>query len=319
MAGPAKAAAVPFFWVDTHCHLDAQEFSPLALECRALAAIKNVAHVVIPAVLPSHAQRVRELAYASGDGYALGLHPLWIAHDADAQLQQLARALHDLQDDPRLLAVGEIGLDAFVPALCEPQAWARQMQVFKAQLRLAREFDLPVLIHSRRAVDAVAGALRALGPGYRWRGIAHAFNGSLQQAQALIDLGLKLGFGGACTYERALQLRRLVRELPLQALVLETDAPDMPPTWLYVPAAQRAGGAVQPPNSPAELPRIGEVVAALRGISPAELAHATTQNACAALPKLQVLLNPQALQAAPAPCVVAGVSPCPPQAPQAPH
>jgi TatD DNase family protein len=115
--------------------------------------------------------------------------------------------------------------------------------------------------------------LRELAPSQGWRGIAHAFNGSQQQAQAFIDLGLKLGFGGAVTYERALQLRRLADDLPLSALVLETDAPDIPPHWLYVTAEQRAGGQARQPNEPAELPRIGAVVAGLRGISVDALAR----------------------------------------------
>jgi TatD DNase family protein len=119
-----------------------------------------------------------------------------------------------------------------------------------------------------------------------WRGIAHAFNGSAQQAQAFIHLGLKLGFGGALTYARAQQLRRLATTLPLSSLVLETDAPDMPPHWIYQTAAQREAGAPQGRNQPAELPRIGAELASLRGISAEALAQATTQNALAALPKL---------------------------------
>ena len=133
-------------------------------------------------------------------------------------------------------------------------------------------------------------ALRTtVGRNGRWHGIAHAFNGSLQQANGLIGLGLKLGFGGALTYPRALQLRRLASELPLSALVLETDAPDMAPQWLYVNAEQRAAGLVQPPNSRVELPRIGAELDELRGISVADLAQATCQNALDALPRLSRL------------------------------
>jgi TatD DNase family protein len=121
------------------------------------------------------------------------------------------------------------------------------------------------------------------------RGIAHAFNGSEQQAQAFVDLGFKLGLGGACTFEPARQLRRLAAELPLSALVLETDAPDIPPQWLYATAAERAAGKAQGINSPAELPRIGEVVAGLRAMPVDELMQATTANALSALPKLGAL------------------------------
>lgn len=249
---------------------------------------------VLPAVEVSNFDAVRTLAHTHGDSYCLGIHPLYVAQAPEDALAQLATALALHHDDPRLVAVGEIGLDFFVPALRQPPLRERQMHFFAEQLKLARQHDLPVVLHSRRAVDAVHQALRAtVGRAGRWRGIAHAFNGSVQQAQALIGLGLKLGFGGAVTYPRALQLRRLASELPLAALVLETDAPDMPPQWLYVSAEQRAAGQVQPPNSPAELPRIGAALAALRGIPVATLAQATYQNACEALPRLGLRVRPE--------------------------
>ena len=161
------------------------------------------------------------------------------------------------------------------------------------QLRIARDFDLPVLLHVRRSGDRVLKGLREIGG----RGIAHAFNGSEQQAAAFIALGFKLGFGGALTYERALQLRRLAASLPLQSIVLETDSPDIPPHWLYQTAQQRAGGAPQGRNEPGELPRIGGELAALRGITPDDLARATTQNAMVALPRLRALLPAELLLA----------------------
>ena len=151
-------------------------------------------------------------------------------------------------------------------------------------LQLARRFDLPVLLHVRRSADRLLKGLREVPvPG----GIAHAFNGSLQQARAFVALGFKLGFGGALTFERALQLRRLAVELPPEALVLETDAPDMPPHWLYRTAAERAAGTLQGRNSPAQLPRIAQVLADLRGVSLAALAEQTTANALQALARLQ--------------------------------
>lgn len=278
-------------WIDTHCHLDSQEFWPLAQTQRAQAAIKGVVHCVLPAVEPGNFDAVRALAQAQGDSYCLGIHPLYVAHAADDALAQLGAALAQHHDDPGLVAVGEIGLDYFVPELRQSPMRERQMFFFVEQLKLARLFDLPVVLHSRRAVDAVHQALRTTAArAGRWRGIAHAFNGSLQQANGLIGLGLKLGFGGALTYPRALQLRRLATALPLSALVLETDAPDMPPHWLYVNAEQRVAGQLQSPNSPTELPRIGAELAALRGISVVDLAQATCQNACDALPKLAGLL-----------------------------
>jgi len=277
-------------WIDTHCHLDAQEFGALAQVERASAASKNVAHCVFPAVEVGNFEAVRRLAHAGADAYALGIHPLYVAGAPDDALAQLAAALQQQRDDPHLVAVGEIGLDFFVPELCASPLRERQQAFFREQLKLARQFELPVLLHSRRAVDQVLKGLRDVaGPGGQWRGIAHAFSGSFSQAQALIGLGLKLGFGGALTYDRALQLRRLAATLPLESIVLETDAPDMPPHWLYKTAQQRAAGAPQGINSPAELPRIAAELAALRALPLAELATATTGNAVAALPRLRRL------------------------------
>jgi len=279
-------------WIDTHCHLDAAEFGALALTQRALAATNHVAHCVVPAVEVGNFEVVRRLAHAGADSYALGIHPLCVGRADDAALEQLADALHQHHDDPRLVAVGEIGLDYFLPELCTSPLRQRQQHFFHQQLKLARLHDLPVLLHSRRAVDQVLQALRAVaGPGGHWHGVAHAFNGSLSQAQAFIGLGLKLGFGGAFTFDRALQLRRLATSLPLDALVLETDAPDMPPRWLYKTAQQRLAGESQGINSPAELPRIGAELAALRGLAVLDLAQATTRNAQAALPRLANLLK----------------------------
>lgn len=279
------------FWIDTHCHLDAQEFGAMAQVVRARAAINNVAHCVLPAVEVGNFDAVRALAQAGGDSYALGIHPLRVKPAQDDALDRLDAALAQQQGDPRLVAIGEIGLDYFVPELCVSPLRERQEHFFRSQLKLARQFDLPVILHSRRSVDRVLKALREVAGGAgQWHGIAHAFNGSEQQAQAFITLGFKLGFGGALTYDRALQLRRLAVSLPLHAIVLETDAPDMPPHWLYKTAEQRAAGAVQSRNEPAELPRIGAELAALRGISADELASATTRNALAALPRLRALL-----------------------------
>lgn len=274
-------------WIDTHCHFD--EFAayggmPYADLERARATHAGVAHCVLPAVELANLEAVRAMAHRHGDSYALGIHPLYTPRAGEGDLQALAAALQQHRHDPRLVAVGEIGLDFFVPGL-DPE---RQQLFYRAQLQLARRFDLPVILHVRRSADRLLKALRELPVR---GGIAHAFNGSLQQAQAFIALGFRLGFGGAVTYERALQLRRLTTELPLSALVLETDAPDIPPHWLYVTAAERAAGQAPARNSPAELPRIAALVARLRGISDAELARATRENACQALPRLAALLG----------------------------
>ncbi|MEG3063292.1 MAG: TatD family hydrolase [Comamonas sp.] len=270
------------FWIDTHCHLDAPEFDADRSAVRAAGRSAGVGHCVIPAVERSNWATVRELAHAGGDSYALGIHPLYTPQAADEDLDLLAQELAARRADARLLAVGEIGLDFFVPGLDAE----RQLQIYRAQIALARRFDLPVILHVRQSSDKLLQQLRATPVR---GGIAHAFNGSAQQAQMFIDLGFKLGFGGAATYERAHKLRRLAAELPLSALVLETDAPDIPPHWVYTTAEQRAAGLPQGRNSPAELPRIAQVIAGLRGMPLADLAVATTRNACAALPGLAAL------------------------------
>jgi TatD DNase family protein len=271
-------------WIDTHCHLDAPEFARDADAVRASARAAGVAHCVLPAVERANWQAVRALAHRHGDSYALGLHPLYSGAAGEDDLAALEQALREHQGDPRLVAIGEIGLDFFAPGLDA----ARQERLYRAQLQLARRFDLPVILHVRRSADRLLKALRELPVR---GGIAHAFNGSMQQARAFISQGFKLGFGGAVTFERALQLRRLAAELPLHALALETDAPDIAPHWLYVTAAERVAGHPRARNSPAELPRIGAVLAALRGIAPAQLARATRDNACAALPRLALLVS----------------------------
>jgi TatD DNase family protein len=277
-------------WIDTHCHLDAGEFDAdrSAVVERARAA--GVGMLVLPAVHADHFDTVRELAHRHGLAYALGIHPLYVHRSHEADLARLQQALAAHRGDERLVAVGEIGIDAFVPGL-DPRA---QEHFYRAQLGIARDAGLPVILHVRRSADLLLAGLRRIPVA---GGIAHAFNGSRQQADAFVGMGFRLGFGGAMTFERALQIRRLAQELPEHALVLETDAPDIPPHWRYLTAAQRAAGAVSR-NEPAELPRIGAQLAALRGWAVAETARITAQNAQAALPRLAALENRQAHDAA---------------------
>jgi TatD DNase family protein len=273
-------------WIDTHCHLDAGEFDAdrAAMWQRARAA--GVTMAVIPAIAAPTFEAVRALAHELGVAYALGIHPLCVHRAEPEHLEQLQDALRRHAGDPRLVAVGEIGLDWFVPGLDRE----RQQHFYVAQLKLARDAGLPVLMHVRRSADGLLAGLRRISvPG----GIAHAFNGSAEQAEICVAMGLRLGFGGAMTFDRALQIRRLAADVPGHALVLETDAPDIPPHWLYRTASQRAHGERTQRNEPAELPRIAATLAELRGWSLDDTAAITSANARATLPRLAALMDAQ--------------------------
>lgn len=249
-------------WIDTHCHLDAAEFDADRDEVHAAARAAGVEGIVVPAVEVANFPAVRECCRRyPGCIPAYGLHPLFVMN---AQEDDLLALRAWLADEPAL-AVGEIGLDFFVTD-SDP---LRQEHFFIEQLKIAREFDLPVILHVRRAVDAILHQLRRIGVR---GGIAHAFNGSRQQAEQFIAMGFKLGFGGSLTFTGSRRIRELAATLPLDAIVLETDAPDIPPAWLD-----------RGRNAPAELPRIAATLAELRGIAVEALASATRANARAAL------------------------------------
>ena len=251
--------------IDTHCHLDAAEFDADREAVIARAGTAGVTTIVVPAVERANfgavASVCREFPQCRP---AYGIHPMFVGRAREEDLEALRETL---KREPAV-AIGEIGLDFFVPERDdESQSWW-----YAEQLKLARDFDLPVLLHVRRAVDAILKELRRIAvPG----GIAHAFNGSRQQADEFIKLGFKLGFGGAMTHPRATRLRALAATLPLESIVLETDAPDIPPEWL---------GKAR--NEPGELPRIAAVLAELRGIAAAEVFAATANNAYEVLPRL---------------------------------
>jgi TatD DNase family protein len=286
MVAPLSTSS-PSPWIDSHCHLDAPEFDtdrPAVVQ-RARAA--GVGQVVLPAVRARDFDGVRALAHEHGFVYALGVHPLCVDEAEDDALDRLATALERYRSDPRLVAVGEIGLDhhhlVSGAAGAGGDSRARQQRYYLAQLRLARDAGLPVILHVRRSADdLLAGLSRFEVAG----GIAHAFNGSAQQAQRFAERGFCLGFGGAMTFERALQIRALAAAVPEQVPVLETDAPDIPPWWLYATAAQRSAGAPQGRNEPAELPRIAATLAQLRGWSLEETAARTSANVLRVLPRL---------------------------------
>ena len=247
--------------IDTHCHLDAAEFDGDRAAVLAAARAAGVGGFLVPAVGAADFEAVAALSAAHPDcRHAFGIHPMYVrqAHESDLEL------LHARLAEGSAVAVGEIGLDGYVADGDLPL----QTRYFEAQLKLAREFGLPVVLHVRRAQDQILKYLRRIGvPG----GIAHAFNGSRQQAEAFIGLGFRLGFGGAMTYTGSRRIRELAASLPLSAIVLETDAPDIPPAW---------GAGLR--NDPANLGRFAGVLAELRGMRVEEVVAATGANAQAA-------------------------------------
>jgi TatD DNase family protein len=249
--------------IDTHCHLDAAEFADDRDAVARAATVAGVAAMIVPAVMPENFAAVRACCERHAMCHpAYGAHPLYVDSVGEEALEQLRTCLkRELAGDHPPVAVGEIGLDFYLPGFDA----ARQERFFSEQLKIAKDFDLPVLLHVRRAADLILKHLRRIGAR---GGVAHAFNGSPQQAEAFLRLGFRLGFGGAMTFPRATRLRQLASSLPREALVLETDAPDIPPAWL-------AGGR----NTPAELPRIADVLAELRGVERAEVERFTTDNA----------------------------------------
>lgn len=256
--------------IDTHCHLDAAEFSSDRQQQLEQALLAGVTTVVIPAVARENFTVVTDLCRQYKNcACALGIHPMYVDAATQADLDVLQASLQE----PSVVAIGEIGLDYFVSHDDPVANQQRQRIFFSAQLKLARQYDLPVILHVRRAVDEVLKQLRQTPV---CGGIAHAFNGSMQQAEQFIAMGFKLGFGGAMTYERATKLRDLARRLPFESLVLETDAPDMPPSWL--PAGQK--------NSPKELAKIAQVLADLRQVKLSQVLDITSSNARLVLPKL---------------------------------
>ncbi|HEY0846306.1 MAG TPA: TatD family hydrolase [Noviherbaspirillum sp.] len=260
-------------WIDTHCHLDAVEFGDDAAAIAKRSADAGVTRIVIPAVERANFDAVRTMAGQHANCvYALGIHPMYVPRATKADLEVLRKTAEQSAADSRFIAIGEIGLDFFVPELNEEPLRGKQEYFYSEQLKLARDLGLPVLLHIRRSQDVILKHLRRIQV---VGGIAHAFNGSFQQADEFIRLGFKLGFGGAMTFPRALQIRRLAADLPQEAIVLETDAPDIPPVWLN-------GGR----NSPEELPRIGNVLAQLRHLTIEQVAEFTSSNARAVLPRL---------------------------------
>lgn len=243
---------------DSHCHLDAPEFDADREAVIARARQAGVSRQVIPAITAENWPALRTLCQAHHGLFpAYGMHPMFLSAHRPEHVPQL----HEWLERERPVAVGECGLDYFIP---EPEVEAQRFY-FDAQLALAREFDLPLIVHARRSVDDVIAAIRRIGG---LRGVIHSYSGSPEQAQQLWKLGFMIGLGGPVTHERAQRLRKLVSTMPLEYLLLETDAPDQPDAGIR---GER--------NEPARLAFICEIIAGLRGEEPALVAAQTSRNA----------------------------------------
>ncbi len=262
---PSSPGGGRLTWFDSHCHLDAPEFDSdrdsQVDEARANGVVNFLN-------LPGHVDHF-SAALLSREKYGcaigLGIHPMWVAGPGGASKREHIEILRDAVRAHQPDVIGEIGLDFFIE---NPNA-AEQEWFYAEQLKIARDFNLPVALHVRKSQDTLLKYLRRIPVR---GGFAHAFNGSPQQAQMFVDLGFKLGFGGTATYPQAQRIRHLLHTIPEHAIVVETDAPDIPPSFLGT-----MGSGMR--NSIAHLPRIGEMLAAVRGVPSAQFAEITTRNA----------------------------------------
>jgi TatD DNase family protein len=244
--------------IDTHCHLDFPVFDGCRTRLLARARAAGVDQIVVPGVVADDWPRLLACCEEHGLLPALGLHPCFLSRHRDGDLDTLAQGLAQYP----VVAVGEIGLDFFIPDP-EPE---RQLKLFDAQLELAQRFNLPVLLHVRKAHDQVLALLRR----YRLArgGLVHAYSGSLQQAEQYLQLGFRLGIGGTLSYSRAKRLREIVTALPLESFVLETDAPDIP-----------LADYRDEPNRPERVAEVAAILAQLRGVSAECVADLTGRTA----------------------------------------
>lgn len=249
--------------IDTHTHLDFPDFDADRAQLLARSRALGIEQMVVLGVYQRNWQRVWDLVQTDSQLYAaFGLHPVYVEEHRPEHISALGEWLSRLAGHPQLCAVGEIGLDYFVPQLDRDA----QQQVFEAQLQLAADFNLPALLHVRRSHAQVIATLKRFK--LKRAGIIHAFAGSREEAREYLKLGFKLGVGGAATWPQALRLRKVIADVPLSSIVLETDSPDMAPAMF---PNQR--------NSPEHLPEMCKALSLVIGISPEQLAEASTANA----------------------------------------
>lgn len=266
-------------FTDSHCHLDDIAFSEqlhaLLAQCQQLA----INRIIVPSIAPQNFNQVLNLAKEHHDNPikiypCLGIHPWFLQALDDSHLEQLSKIVNKSRND--IVAIGEIGLDGAIAKNAESHGqtleenWSHQQYFFDFQLNLAKQQDLPVIVHHRQSHDKIMPFLKRYKLGRA--GIIHGFSGSYQQAIAYVDLGFKLGVGSTITYSRAKKTINTFKRLPLESLVLETDAPSMPLS------REVTGREVITANSPVNLIKIFEVLTTIRPEKKDEIAHQLERN-----------------------------------------
>lgn len=265
-------------WIDTHNHLFVFEETQQISDVAAAARVGVVSSLVCAGDVETF-DRAKESAHRCSQGYACGIHPLYIRQNSwEQDLELLENFLSENLNDKRLVAIGECGLD-FSDQCSVPHDI--QEQVFARHLKLARKYDLPLSLHGRAAMDILLKYIRRLSPQI---GVVHAFNGSPVQAELFIKNGFKLGYGGAMTYDGSKRIRKLFSELPDEAWVLETDCPDMPPSW------KREENPQEPHSSLSDIAQYGVLASHLRKQNLQEISEQSIKNTLAIFPKFMALL-----------------------------
>ncbi|MFP5429719.1 MAG: TatD family hydrolase [Gammaproteobacteria bacterium] len=261
--------------IDTHCHFDVDDFDADRAEIAARALAAGVDIIVIPGYIASQWPRLLDVCDSITQPRLLpvpGLHPCYVAQHEPAHLQQLEQLLQTRAD---IVAIGEIGLDYFVPELKSPGMKEKQEVFFRAQLELACKYHKPVVLHVRKAHAEVMAILADMK--FREGGIVHAYSGGIEEAKRYVRLGFRLGIGGSLTYDQSKRLKAVVTEMPLDTMVLETDAPDM------IPQPHRLPGPGRTRNSPEYLPSVAHAMSALKGIPLEEVLSVARQQSCRVL------------------------------------
>lgn len=261
--------------IDTHCHFDVEDFDADRAEVAARALMAGVDTIVVPGYVASRWPRLFEICASMTAPRLLpapGLHPCYIKEHCHADITELERII---SNQPECVAIGEIGLDYFLDELKAADVKEKQQAFFRSQLALAMKYRKPVILHVRKAHQDVIHILHEMK--FCEGGIVHAYSGGIEEARNYVKQGFRLGIGGPLTYDQSRRLRSVVVDMPLEALVLETDAPDM------IPQSHRSAGEKRTRNSPEFLPSVAHALAELKQLPLAEVLSVARRQSLAVL------------------------------------